>query len=1462
MVVEVEELYDDQQYFDLSPTKPLSGYFDLFHKPTGDFLATKGIVLSSSEWLFQSLDIPITSTTSIQTFLNDLTGSIFETTDETVYGSFVQKYLAESKYYVGFTSISSTIDVTDVNINQGNNYFYYPYGTTDQSVALSKQIPLVALSSLDFGFGTGGQTLEDSDTMFVKIGSETKSAWLHYKEFEESEKTVKATLNQNNSTSFIFPYPGYGLIGPELPWTGPGFETNAEYNFLTKQYKALVNETYWSQTLPTDSCEPILLNNTTLISSGAISDKNPAFADQFFTRLTRSENTTTPYGEVDGAWLYKVTETSLPISPNQDNVILWPYTTLSVSDEYPEQLKKISFAKACNPVSVSELDTSFIMAASAIELADKVYKVNNFTDTVDDALECAWLSGSMVALSGYRYVEQDGFASLFAAGEPVRFVWTGPESSLDSVFSSVQHRNDCPFVTNSPTVSAFEWQKCACKQVYYSPFGHSSKLFQEENSYADCIVQDTENKLTPLDFSSWRDSTNNPAFSSLEFAWYRTSSEHSWGNGKWVSNLLLSASPFTLQPGKAYFYKRANTKTSDTNMPPYVVNYSFRSTNTKWVEAKKNNDGIWSSTGRDSVMAFYPGDLIKYERQLNTTSYLLSATQGENTSSSNKSVWSTQDNLALRCGEEVTTTLSWPTKSKPFGSTDNQYPTTSFADITAINAWTITRINGPGSPESQTLLNQFVATFVPPVTGTYTVAVTATKIGGTQIRIGGPNPTESTVIPSISTIPQYYDFDLDLKFETPTSGFLIEHPLKGWNYTTNKIDTKATGARPYWAQLDSNKNPTTRFKGLYSWGYPNEYIDEYLPNSTPIFSPIEINYGTIVEYFHKGYAFNWNQPIKFKEFVGETRWYEISSSTTQDSNLSTLYKSKTSADPFAIATSNPSDIVLSNTINGSPVEIFYYALEPFTWPVSVELAIDPIPPISGVYLERLEPWSTLTNRFFPTVANVPVTEQTYSLEDVGGYFLPQLLGASQFINKDFDVELKTAALTGTYVTEDTNIHIGGRGRTKQDQDSLYVWTENNQWLKEPATAGDLAGAVKKSLTKTLQTFVPYQSNIEETALGLVTTRSRLSPWGGINDEEWTDVANEPTSFTGVRSVSSWIDTQVLKQSEKELDCWTSDIYGNQYGLFKELSGVPVDERRNVTGELWTRTNDQMVDPAYVSLSSVFEPFKTISPSVYSELTGTGIEYVDCYFDTLFIETPSVVIFTSVEYNYDDSMIESVFDDTRYKILSSDFRFDQNWFFSKTKIITSLFTQLTGSNFFPVMYQLDISLKKLKKIFPLDSVNNSNLINGLSSLSIQTVSRGLLHYNSSLRTYLISYSGLDSAGKLFVADFYIKEEDQLNLVKIDIYRDLFNPFAINSPPIVLTPYLSTINVGLFPFSVSVSATNNPFAYTLLNYTTEMTVVTSGGYGVFTGMLSAGLHHVNYTVSNNIGDSNYCLTLSAL
>jgi len=532
------------------------------------------------------------------------------------------------------------------------------------------------------------------------------------------------------------------------------------------------------------------------------------------------------------------------------------------------------------------------------------------------------------------------------------------------------------------------------------------------------------------------------------------------------------------------------------------------------------------------------------------------------------------------------------------------------------------------------------------------------------------------------------------------------------------------------------------------------------------------------------------------------------------------------------------------------------------WPVSVNVIQDTVIPTPSALFIAQAPWTTLTNRFYPTIANVPVVNETYSIEDVGGYFLPQHLGGSQFINKNFDVSLKTTNLSGTFLSEDTNIHVGGRGRTKQDQDTIYDWTENNQWIKESSTTGELAGAVRQNLTKTLQTFIPYQSNIEETALGLMTPRSRISPWGGLNDEEWTDVANEPKSFTGVRNVSAWVETQILKKSEQVTDCWSSDIYGNQYGLFKQLTGIPVADHINTSGELWTRTNNQSVLPAYISLSAIFKPFENINTTVYKELTGSGIRYVDCYFDTIFIETNSAAIFAKIDYNYATGLIESAFDDTRYKILSSIGNFDRNWFFSTEKRIVSLYTEIDNNNFSPTLYELDLPTRKYKKVFPLDYTNTSNLTAGLSSLDFASISRGSLHYNNSLKTYLITYTGTDSNNKMFVADFYVTKEDQLNLTKINLYRDLFDSSAINEPPIVLTPYLTAINIQTTPFTVSVSAINNPTSYTLLNYDSEVEVTLSGGYGVFTGILSAGLYHINYTVSNNIGDSTYCLTLSAL
>jgi hypothetical protein len=1489
--VHVEEKYDDHQYFDVSLSMPVSAYYDLLDKPTEKFLLTKGITLSSSHWLFESFNIPVSS--NFDSVFSNLTGNLFELTNSETFESYIQKYLGQTKSLLSIAQQVTSAEVFNINIIEGNNFFYYPYGVVDTTYQNVKQIPIISLSAISFtdfsgedGSPTAGTTLENSDVIFVKAGNVTKGAWLKYQEYEEVPKTVKAAIKKDSKTSFIFPFPGYGLSGNNYEWTGSNFESTAEYSFLTRELKSAVNEAYWSQILPTDTCNSILLNNTTLASNGAYASQHPQHADQVYIKPQRDTDTSQPSTQVNGAWLYKFQQTTLPVSPIQDNVILWPYCIIDVEEDYPSHLNNLNFVDACVAVNVQNLPTTKFIAASSFELADKIYKINNYTDVEEQATECAWLSGVLVENNEYAYITQGGFNSLFPPGESVKFVWTGPTTSISEVFSQTQHRRDCLFVTNSSVVSSLQWNECQCKQVYHSPFGHPHNLFEQGNNHADCIAEVTDPLAEELDFSSWKDLSGNNISNSPRFAWFKTKNYKTWGNGEWVNNIKRPL--FNLETGKAYFYKRASNKIGDEEFPPYTVSYSFPTSPVKWIAAKINpEDGTWSESPNNfiSTMTLYPGDYIKISRQSSTTSYVVSSYEIQSVLSNNVgSVWSAFDVIPKVCGEENGTTISWPSITDPQQLKNPQYPHVSVEQINSYIGWTITREE---DGFSDTIYNVSFVTFIPPTTGTYSVSVTATVLNPSNgvkfppVDTSNSLATLSTVvidsiIPKISALNPFTIEKAYTEFTTPSNGFVLEHSLKGWNYNISKQDKRANGARPYWAILDVEKDPTTRWKGLYSWGYPDTYIDDYIPYNQPLISPLELSYGSVVEYTRKGYSFSWQQPITYKEYVNTTQWCQISADVTRSSNLSSIYLTKLKIDPIVLATNIPSDIRLSNIIEGEPVEVYYYALDNFVWPITtINTQVIEAPSATPFYVSD-SPWETLQNRFYPTIANVPVQQDTYTLEDVGGYFLPQNLGATMFVNKEFDPILNYEELSGTALVEDVSVHIGGRGRTKQDQATLYDWKENNQWLKETITTGDLAGAIKHDLTKVMQTFIPYQSDADDSSLGLITTETRLSPWGGYRDEQWIDYKNDPKSFTGVRNISAWAKAQVIQQVDKPIDNWTTDIYGNQYGLFKNLDNVSVYDRRKTPGEIWVRSNDQTLSPGYIGLSSVFEPFK-FNNTVFSELTGSGILNIECYFDTLFIETPTILIYAKIDYNYTTGQIDGIFDDTRYRFKKEkpEEEFERNWFLTTEKKILSLYTLISAQGpstsqyfktkkykFSPVVYELDLVQRKNTKIYPITLTEIHSLTSSIIELDTGIKRDCSLYYNNSQNEFLVTYTGYDSKNSIYFLDFTIKNIYPLSLARVDYYTNLYDEVAFREPPIVLSPYLTAINVNTNSFSVFVSAINIPASCSLLNYTTAVSAITSNEGITFEGQLTAGLHHINYVLNNSIGEVTYCLTLSAL
>mgnify|MGYP000222915923 CR=1 FL=1 len=338
-------------------------------------------------------------------------------------------------------------------------------------------------------------------------------------------------------------------------------------------------------------------------------------------------------------------------------------------------------------------------------------------------------------------------------------------------------------------------------------------------------------------------------------------------------------------------------------------------------------------------MVLYPGDFVQYKRARQTTSYYISSEPIEDTSKNVNNIWSTFDYI-VSGSHQNTTYISWPFEDRPIGSTSIQYPPISIFDLKTLYWWKITNVNDSSmtvtisSPTTEVekvssyvfydtsisannvsmttyketvYANRTTFSFTPTITGVYSIEVYAQGKNGSDFLF--------TNIPHLSVVPQFKDQEVLVQMQHPSSGFLLEQPLYGWNYNINRADSEKIGAKPYWAELYFQKDASTKFKGIQNWGYPNDYIEEYLPNHTPRLSPLELSYGSIVNYERIGYTMTWQQPIEFNTFVATTSWCKLNYDITNPSNLALIYPSKNRNDLTVYSTTEPSDIMLSNVLN-------------------------------------------------------------------------------------------------------------------------------------------------------------------------------------------------------------------------------------------------------------------------------------------------------------------------------------------------------------------------------------------------------------------------------------------------------------------------------------------------------------------------------------------------------------------
>lgn len=1482
ITIQFEELYDSTSYFDHSPTMPVSAYYNVNSAELQNFLSTKGLTVSSTEWIYKLGVYPLSAN-----YLELSGGDLTELSQR-----LAEKYLGQDKFTSVYPTISTKQDFYNIPIVTGNNFFYWPNGAYKSQAAQAPRYEstLINQSGLS-SVATAGSSIEIADTIFARTNRGIEGAWFRNNYFDYKPATMKAVFAPNQKTIFRFPFPGFGLSAEDIQWTGFDLQTTSQFFFLDNDLQRNIENVYWSSTINLTSSKPLLINDSSLVDNKAYPNREYSRADKVRVWPTPPNYTDSTYsGPVEEAWLYRMNQTDISIQLSSTSVIVWPYERINPEADFPSYYPT-NFANVCAPLPVSAINFSKAIAGDALSSADVIYKLTNYQDTSDLAIECCWLSGRRVDYPSSKiFTTQQGELQILArSGEYTKFIWSGIDNiDVNTVFKTLKHQPDCKFA-NTQNVTYLDSSLCNCKQVLFTPFGHPGTTYADNNGFADFIIEDNFSPNS-LDLSVWKDSSGTSYAQSSAFCWYQTNLNQGWGNGKWTTNSLSAGNNFYLQNGKAYVYYRAGTPTKNKEevvLPNYVLRYPYNLTNQLWIRAYKNDNDEWVNSNQASSMIIYPGDILLYQRAQSVI-YTLTSTVLETVdiSENRGSIWSNFDYISLGPTKEVV--LNYPFQTNSPLSAYGQYPAVSINNILRIAGWSLTP---PGRP-TQTYLNTSSLLFTPTLTGVYTVSVTA--VSATSLGQGTYTSTTSgfyifTNIPAITAIPNTTLTPTFTSYNTPVPGYVLNTSLKGWDYNRGIKNQFArienSGAIPYWAKTYLQKDQDTGFKGIESWGTPQRFVDEYNILTQPEISELTLETGNYIEYT-RNYSsqLTWIQPLDLTVIVDKNEWCTLEVTTTGDSNLANqLYNFKNEL--VVTPTTATSQLQLQNFIDNEPVEIYYNAINPFVWSITATPQITETITESvsvDLAIQARQPWANLSNQYYPTVAAFPAFDQLYSTVDEGGFFTPSNLGASTYIDQDFTVTLGISSKALGQYFENAKYTVGGRGLTLQNQPTPYnTPEENNIWLKEPVYTGPIAGTIKKSIFKKYQKFLPYQSGYESNPrlkIGLLNPNSRQTPWTGKEDSEWGDAQNKPTTFTGELDVDAWANTQVLKQAFLQIDNWGTDIFGNQYGLYKDLQNVSVYGRKSVPGEIWVRKNSQFVTPGNEGLSGVFDSY--IGTNIVNELTGLGVYKIDLFFDTLLVETSGAVIFEKINYDYDTDNIFSVIDETRYLSLAmpvstnfdkefanqdlSNFTFakaGETWFLPERKEVIQSVCGILSGVLYPELYLLNINNLNFKKVFPVQSEDILS-INSLSSLNLVSIEPPILSHNTLKKEFLLSILAKNNDNDNIIIELKISDLPVRTLSDITVYTPTPNTTVLN-PPVINQDLFTTLDITNIEYENALNfqciTENGPVVFEKVSGPDWINLSSSG---LFSGTppFASTTYNVLFKVSNTAGPTYYSFTVT--
>ena len=1389
----IEELYDDAMYFDRDPSLFASQYFNLTSASITSYFDSIFNISNPAviSWLYDTGVTQLCSDNPLLWVIDNIISqykdgiplSALESQENLILNDFnrvalTQKYLGNEQFILsGGYYIPWIKDVT-FNFKQGNNWFYWLSGEFLSEVGVDT-IDSIKLSSASLNeVGTGGESYYDSDVLFARRGDSISGAWLRLTNLITAAPVMSAKFIYGNN-SFNFPYPGYGVSGEDLDWTGRQLDNlGLEFSYLDTQIQKQITNLYWST--PTQSVStftPVYIYDTVLINNGSKAGRKFDVSDQIIVR-EGSPHDATPdavyNGEQKYAWLYRFENTDLPIAAGS-NKLYWPFI------RYTDEISMVALSSQCAPITLSSVNVKETMlggiAGGGINDSDVIYKLDS-PDGVK--VEAAWLSGELLSYAGLvSGVSQPGLTFSSPAGEYTTFIWEDSTIRADEVFEHYNHQDDCRYLREN-LISLYkdkpnqkkgldynQWQKCTCKSIFFSPLGHPGNTFDDYDRMCDFIAV-INNPSEFFNLATWVDGSGKTYKTSSEFGWFKLLGSNiepdvGWGNGAWVTN---TNNPFYFTTGKMYIYFRSKlNRNSSADAPYFVKKYKYANNNQRWVKASKNSNNIWVSDGVLSNMVVVPGNYLQYDHKetnyFTITSQGVSSTIVYNASAKNitytigvESHWSNYTYVTT--GYQID--LQWPLEVY------DGCPSLQFSEISAID-WHVTAPYGSFDMFRVSPAQPF--SFIASRTGVYFISAIGYRSGfsgtGSFSEIVGPDINYTSIIPPITCVDREPSFAVPTTFDNFTQhsiNFSINIPLSGWNYNTNIYDGIAYGARPYWAVATDQGTDITKYKGIDRWGGTVIPIDDYNFISQPEFSDILFSQNTYIEYVrNSNTSFVWTQPLVLSHNIQQKHWCKLLFDTSRVTNLTgILFNNLTD---LVITGSNiPSDLVL-NIIEDEPLLINYYASNDMTWVQEISNTSLGLPPTGGVWVQivsgnlitPLTPYAYLTNRHYPTYASAPYVGELYSVAETGGYFIPRMFGASTFVGKRYKNILETSNIPYvenergyTRIFRNIGDYRSDYGLTRTDQLApVSTGKVDSSWAKAEITEWTKSGMIVNA--RDHQEFMPYQTKYETLKYndnGIRRQGDKYDPWTGEYDNEWENDVDWPPNFRKQYNIEEWYNQFAL--SGVEIYKWKTDVFGNQYALFKDLKNKTIYQKRQDVGEIWIRDARNIVKPGTDALAQVFDNFTAIDSSLNIDLSS-NIRDFDIWFDTMMIYTTGWALFTKLSFDYDNNLIYSIADNIHQIQLEPITKLGGVWFDGNEKtvtICTVVSARVNNQNYYyPVLNNIDLETNRMVTIYNGGSSSN---FTSMSSLLLTAIDQPVFTYNLERQLFNVSFTAQASASQ--------------------------------------------------------------------------------------------------------------------